>query len=95
MQINSTIQAIAGAYSLNTTSSARRSYASPQVTAEAKDELHISKEAKSFSSMLRELRDMDDVREDKVAAYSAAIANGTYNVPSRDIAAKMLSAFRF
>lgn len=90
MQINSTIQAVAGAYSLNTSMPLRKTVASEAVS--ARDEVRISREAQSFSSMLQELKGMDDVREDKVELFSQAIAAGTYDVPAKDIAARMLAS---
>lgn len=49
----------------------------------AKDEFQISQTAK----------DAEDVREDKVNKYKDAIASGTYNVSSQEIAEKMVSKY--
>ena len=49
----------------------------------AKDEFQISQAVK----------DTEDVREDKVNKYKDAIASGTYNVSSQEIAEKMVSKY--
>lgn len=55
------------------------------------DEVTISEKGKDVSEMTRVLKEMPDVRSEKVAALKAKIANGTYNVSSRDIAAKIVN----
>ncbi len=42
------------------------------------------------SSSRRRGRASDEVRQEKVDAYTQAIENGTYHVDAKDIAAKML-----
>ena len=39
------------------------------------------------------VKDAEDVREDKVNKYKDAIASGTYNVSSQEIAEKMVSKY--
>jgi flagellar biosynthesis anti-sigma factor FlgM len=79
---------VAGTYALNQNRNVRRS-AEPGATS-FRDELVISKEAQDFGSMLKKLKAMDDVRPEKVDFYTKAIQSGRYNVPSADIADKML-----
>lgn len=55
------------------------------------DEVTISEKGKDVSEMTRVLKEMPDVRSEKVAALKAKIANGTYNVSGRDIAAKIVN----
>ena len=90
MHINNNIQAIAGAYQVNSTGSLKRK-AAPEEKSVAKDEVQLSSEAQSFSSMLQKLKGMDDVRQDKVDFYTKAIENGEYDVPAANIASKMLT----
>ena len=40
--------------------------------------------------MLQKLRSGDEVRQEKVDAYTQVIESGTYHVDAKDIAAKML-----
>lgn len=39
------------------------------------------------------VKDTEDVREDKVNKYKDAIASGTYNVSSQEVAEKMVSKY--
>jgi negative regulator of flagellin synthesis FlgM len=55
-----------------------------------KDEVLLSDEGQSFSSMLQKLQNMDDVRGNKVQELSAKVANGSYHVPNENIAASLL-----
>jgi negative regulator of flagellin synthesis FlgM len=50
------------------------------------DEAHLSPAAQLVSQALA----LPEVRSDKVASVQAALANGTYQVSSSDVAAKMM-----
>ncbi|MBR3457187.1 MAG: flagellar biosynthesis anti-sigma factor FlgM [Selenomonadaceae bacterium] len=89
MYINNNVQSIAGAYALNSATPAKRT--STAAPASFKDEVHLSSEAQSFHEMLKELKGMDDVRQDKVDFYTAAIENGSYDVSAANIASRMMS----
>jgi negative regulator of flagellin synthesis FlgM len=54
------------------------------------DEVLLSREGQSFSSMLQKLQNMDEVRGSKVQELSAKVADGSYNVPNENIAASLL-----
>ena len=88
MIINGNVQAVAGAYSVSSSGSVKRA-ASVQAMQKS-DEVHLSSEGQSFSSMLQKLQNMDDVRGSRVQDLSAQMANGSYNVPSENIAASLL-----
>lgn len=88
MHINSNIQAIAGAYTVNASHSMKRMSAMGK--AGVRDEVHISSDGQSFSSMLKKLKGMDDARPDKVEFYTKAIEDGAYDVSSANIASRML-----
>ena len=88
MIINGNVQAVAGAYSVSSSGSVKRA-ASVQAMQKS-DEVHLSSEGQSFSSMLQKLQSMDDVRSSRVQDLSAQMANGSYNVPSENIAASLL-----
>ena len=90
MYINSNVQSIAGAYAINSTSSARRTSAPAQ--ASFRDEVQISKEAQSFREMLGKLKGMDEVRQDKVDFYTAAVESGSYDVSAANIASRMMAS---
>ncbi len=55
------------------------------------DAVTISERGKDVSEMTRTLKDMPDVRADKVAELKERIANGTYNISAKDIAAKIVN----
>jgi negative regulator of flagellin synthesis FlgM len=56
------------------------------------DAVSLSDTAKSMAAALKTVSDSSDVREDKVAALKAALANGTYNVSSRELAQSLSKA---
>jgi len=88
MIINGNVQAVAGAYSVSSSGSVRRSAELQAI--QKKDEVLLSNEGQSFSSMLQKLQSMDDVRGNKVQELSAKVANGSYQVPNENIAASLL-----
>ena len=89
MIIGNNVQAVAGAYAVNQNRNMRRNEV--QSAAAPRDEIVISQEGQSFSSMLKELKLEDTVRPDVVDSYKQAIQNGEYSVPAADIAGKMLA----
>ncbi len=89
MIINGNVQAVAGAYSVSSAGGVKRT-ANVRETAHS-DEVLLSHEGQSFSSMLQKLQNMDDVRANKVQDISAKIADGSYSVSSENIAARLLN----
>ena len=55
------------------------------------DEVSISEKGKDVTEMTRTLKEMPDVRADKVADLKERIANGTYNISGKDIASKIIN----
>ena len=55
------------------------------------DEVSISEKGKDVSEMTRTLKEMPDVRADKVADLKERIANGTYNISGTDIASIIIN----
>ena len=88
MIINGNVQAVAGAYSVSSSGGVKRA-ASVQAMQKS-DEVHLSSEGQSFSSMLQKLQNMDEVRGEKVQDIRGKFADGSYNVPSENIAASLL-----
>lgn len=60
-------------------------------TAVESDAVSISEKGKDVSEMTRTLKEMPDVRADKIADLKERIANGTYNVSGKDIASKIVN----
>jgi len=58
--------------------------------ASRKDELTLSGSARDFSVVLKALKNVPDVRKDKVEAISKKIENGEYSVPAEDVAARIV-----
>ena len=57
------------------------------------DKVSFSNIGKDMQIAKNALKDVPDVREDKVAALSASIANGTYQVSPESFADKLIAAF--
>lgn len=53
----------------------------------------VSKSGKDYQIAKNALSDLPDVREDKVKEFKEALASGTYNVSSQEIAESMVSKF--
>ncbi len=57
------------------------------------DKVTFSSEAKEFQKMLEELRNIPDIREDKVTEYKKLIESGKYNVKTEDIVDSIIKFF--
>lgn len=64
---------------------------SQNTSAVESDAVSISEKGKDVSEMTRTLKELPDVRADKIADLKERIANGTYNVSGKDIAAKIVN----
>ncbi|MCX7774183.1 MAG: flagellar biosynthesis anti-sigma factor FlgM [Clostridia bacterium] len=60
--------------------------------ASKKDELSISGAAKDFSVVMKALRQVPDVRMDKVNEIAQKMERGEYNVSAKDVAGKMVDS---
>ncbi len=61
-------------------------------TVSKKDELTLSVAAKDFGAVLKAVRQVPDIREDKVQAVAQKIEEGQYSVPSREISSKIVDS---
>lgn len=59
----------------------------------AKDEFQISQAAQDYQVAKKAVSEAPDVREDKIAEFKEALASGTYNVSSQEIAEKMVNKY--
>ena len=57
------------------------------------DKVSFSNIGKDMQVAKNALKDVPDIREDKVQALSASIANGTYQVSPESFADKLVAAF--
>jgi negative regulator of flagellin synthesis FlgM len=60
---------------------------------QGKDEFILSSSAQEFGKVFNAIRGLSDTRQEKVNEISAKINNGTYQVDSRNIAAKMIGTY--
>jgi len=56
------------------------------------DAVQLSDTARALSSATQTVNGASDVREDRIAAIKASLANGTYRVDSRQLAQAMVRA---
>jgi len=60
-----------------------------QGVSQKKDVLSISNQAKDFQTVMKALKDVPDVRQDKVNDLAERYQSGNYDVSGRDIADKI------
>ncbi len=85
------VNSMANLYSSNAVVATRYSNAATGArNIQKRDELSLSKEAQSFSEILKKLRGESEVRQDKVTQYEQQISSGNYNVSAENIAASIL-----
>lgn len=58
--------------------------------ASKKDVLSISSEAKDFQAVYKALKEVPDIRREKVSSLEASIGSGKYSVNGRDVAEKVI-----
>lgn len=56
-----------------------------------RDVLSISEEAKDFQTVRKALKDVPDIREEKVRDVLRSLESGSYNVSGCDVANKIIS----
>lgn len=56
-----------------------------------KDRSEISEQAKLYQATTKDLRNLPEVREEKIAAIKKDIDSGTYKVSGKDVAKKMIT----
>lgn len=69
---------------------ARRPITKTDKSRSGRDEVTISSEARFYDYANKAAQSQPDIREDVVNGITKRIENGTYNVPSADVAKKML-----
>ena len=86
---------IAGAYSAYSVYQKRNSGASARAENAARldaDSVSISTQAGDYQLVRRAVEETPDIRESLVSQIRDMIAAGTYNVPARDVAARILQS---
>lgn len=69
----------------------KRARSSSVQSAQGQDEVILSSQVQEFGSFLQALKNVSDVREEKVSAISERIQSGTYQVNAQAIADKLMS----
>lgn len=64
--------------------------AAPSAASRKADSVSLSDGARALASATKTVSDASDVRTDRVASIKASIANGTYQVDSKNLARKIL-----
>lgn len=59
-------------------------------SAQQKDQVVLSSQAQEFAQTLQKIKNMPEVREDKVQEISERIHSGNYNISAQDVAEKMV-----
>jgi negative regulator of flagellin synthesis FlgM len=91
MIINNNIQAVAGAYAINSKKIKPAVKDESSDAGISKDEVLLSTQAQSFSQILQKAKSMPEVRQDKVDTYSAQIGAGLYQIDPKGLADKILN----
>lgn len=86
------MSSISQLYAATKTRSTRSNNAADSDNVQKKDEFVLSSEGQSFSELLGKLKNIPDVRQDRVNEISERIQNGSYNVSAMDIASKILAS---
>ena len=87
MRITGSVSGVTGVY---TNDKKLSRVDSTNKVSQARDDVKISNVGKDFTTVMNALKNVPDVRMDKVNELSAKIEKGEYNVSGYDIAAKML-----
>ena len=88
MRISSMMQ-VSQIYNANATKNTTKT-----VSAGKKDQLELSALGKDYQVAKAAVSAASDVREDKVAALKASMADGSYQVSTEDFANKLLEAYK-
>lgn len=57
---------------------------------QCKDEVVLSSQAQEFAQILQDIKQMPEVREDKVKELSERIHSGNYHIDAKEVAEKMM-----
>lgn len=60
-------------------------------TAKGKDQLSVSKTAKEFQIAYKSLKDVPEVRKEKIDSIKERIQSGTYDVSTKEVSEKIMS----
>jgi negative regulator of flagellin synthesis FlgM len=61
-----------------------------EIVASRKDEYKVSNQARDYQSVMKALRNVPDIRQEKVNEISGKIEAGSYKVEARDISNKII-----
>lgn len=91
MRISSNPAYVSQLYQINQTQSGQADV-KPTEKVTQSDSVQLSDQAKAIHDLMKEYKELPDVREEKIAKIKESITNNTYNVSAQQLAAKMLSS---
>ncbi len=91
MRINGDISKVSGIYSKNKNAGL---VDKTESTTTKKDIISISNQAKDFQTAMKTLKDIPDVRLDKVSSIQDKYDKGEYKVSSDDLADKLINSIK-
>jgi negative regulator of flagellin synthesis FlgM len=94
MRIYGSIQLHGEAVEGSSLSSANRAPRTNDKPLEAQDQVELSESARDHRKVREILQSVPDVRQDRIESLKRSIAEGTYNIPGRDVARKMLEEMK-
>lgn len=91
MRINGDVTKVSGIYSKNKNVG---KVDKAESTTAKKDIISISNQAKDFQTAMKTLKDIPDIRQDKVSGIQDMYDKGEYNVSSDDLADKVINSIK-
>lgn len=89
MKINSNFEKILGIYKKQGVQSKKASKTSGIKGVSKGDKIELSHEARDLQVALQTVKQVPDIREDKVGEIKAKISTGAYNVSAKEVADKI------
>ncbi|KNY28630.1 flagellar biosynthesis anti-sigma factor FlgM [Pseudobacteroides cellulosolvens] len=91
MRINGDVSKVSGIYSKNKNVG---KVDKTESTTTKKDIISISNQAKDFQTAMKTLKDIPDIRHDKVSGIQDKYDKGEYNISSNDLADKLINSIK-
>lgn len=92
MRINSNVPGNVGKIYQTIQNQAEQTEKKPAIKNIEQDSLQLSEQAKKIHELIKETKDLPEIREEKIAKIKEALANNTYTVSAQQLATKMLSS---
>jgi len=90
MKINGNIEKIMRIYKKQPVQNKKANRVSKTETVHKSDKIELSREAKDFQAALDAVKQIPDIRQDKVEEIKSKILTGAYNVSAEEVAGKIV-----